>query len=676
MIRNFAAKALFVTVVACFGSAACLAQQTAANTSSSGLKPLTAQQAINTRTIADLHFSPDGSRVAMNVSEPVKGTTRLTHIWMLTVATKELRQFTASQKSEDSPRWSPDGKKLAFLSDRGDQRQIYLLTMDGGEALPLTKGKNGVQSFAWSPDGKQIAYLAPEPKTDAEEQKEKDKDDARVEDKDVHLARVWMLDIDSGKSRQVSNGKWRITEIEWVPDGSRLIAAATNTPESDENTERIYSMAIANGAMTELAAPKGPFGRLRVSHDGQWITFVGSRVDGPSPHDLCIIPATGGGPKNLTGPQIDRPVGAYEWISDKGMWFIEQDGFKSKFALANPMGAGPLEFQTSINPRAFAVTPDGAVAFAGGTATEAEELWFRPAPGPTQSNPNPNARIASSPERISHFNDSWKEFALAKPEFVKYKSFDGQMIEGAVLKPANYQAGTKYPMVVLVHGGPTGAWSDSIESWGQLLVAHGFVVFYPNVRGSTGYGHKFIEANRNDWGGGDFKDVMAGVDYMIAQGVADPDRLGIGGWSYGGYMSEWAITQTTRFKAAVSGAGLANLASEFGTEAGSSYDEWFFGTPYEHLDDFMKSSPVRYLKNAKTPTLILQGDADTTDPIGQSQELYRGLKHYGVEAEMVVYPREPHGLREEKHLVDRLNRIVAWYESHLMPSAKTATAAQ
>jgi len=171
--------------------------------------------------------------------------------------------------------------------------------------------------------------------------------------------------------------------------------------------------------------------------------------------------------------------------------------------------------------------------------------------------------------------------------------------------------------------------------------------------------------NRNDWGGGDFKDVMAGVDYLIAQKIADPQRLGIGGWSYGGYMAEWAITQTNRFKASVSGAGLSNLVSEFGTEFGSSYDQWFFGVPYENLDGFMKSSPVKYLKNVRTPTLILQGEADTTDPLGQSQELYRGLKYYGVEAELVVYPREGHGLREEKHLVDRLKRIIAWYEKHL-----------
>jgi dipeptidyl aminopeptidase/acylaminoacyl peptidase len=217
----------------------------------------------------------------------------------------------------------------------------------------------------------------------------------------------------------------------------------------------------------------------------------------------------------------------------------------------------------------------------------------------------------------------------------------------------------------LIHGGPTGAWESSIESWGQLLVVRGYAVFYPNIRGSVGYGQRFIESNRADWGGADFKDVMAGIDDSIAKGVADPNRLGIGGWSYGGYMSEWAITQTTRFKAAVSGAGMANLISEYGTEEHPSYDEWFWSVPYEKPEGFLNHSPFVFIKNAKTPTLILQGDADTVDPLGQSQELYRGLKRYGVPAELVIYSREPHGLREEKHLVDRLNRMVAWYDKYL-----------
>jgi dipeptidyl aminopeptidase/acylaminoacyl peptidase len=255
------------------------------------------------------------------------------------------------------------------------------------------------------------------------------------------------------------------------------------------------------------------------------------------------------------------------------------------------------------------------------------------------------------------------------PEPVRYRSFNVVEVDAVLLKPRGYRDGARYPLIILVHGGPTGRWSDAFEPWGQLLASRGYAVLYPNIRGSVGYGSDFVEMNRADWGGGDFKDVMAGVDAMIERGIADPARLGIGGWSYGGYMSEWAITQTTRFKAAVAGAGLSDLASEFGTEDSSAYDEWFFGLPYEDPQPFVKSSPITYIKRARTPTLILQGAADVVDPIGQSQQLYRALKRYGVPTELVLYPREGHGFSEEKHLLDRLNRILDWFATYLKPTS-------
>ena len=225
------------------------------------------------------------------------------------------------------------------------------------------------------------------------------------------------------------------------------------------------------------------------------------------------------------------------------------------------------------------------------------------------------------------------------------------------------------PLVVLIHGGPTGRWNDgySFFGWTQLLASHGYAVFCPNIRGSTGYGGSFLVKNRADWGGGDFKDVMAGVDDLIARGIADPDRLGIAGWSYGGYMSAWAITQTPRFKAAVVGAGMSDLASEFGTESlgSAQYDHWFYGSPYDKADGFIKSSPITHLKNAKTPTLILHPASDEIDPIGQAQQLHRGLKHLGVECEFVLYPREGHVPQEEKHLLDINRRLLQWFERHL-----------
>jgi dipeptidyl aminopeptidase/acylaminoacyl peptidase len=636
-------------------------------------KLLTPEGALNLRNISDLQFSPDGNRLAFVVTEPAKGDRRARHIWIYEKRSGAIRQFTHSGKSEFTPRWSPDGKQLAFLSDRDEEQQVYAMRADGGEAAALTKGKRGVRSFAWSPDGKQIAFLAPDTKTEAEEKKEKDKDDAHVADKEVKHARLWLLTLDTGEAKALTDSKWEISEAVWHPSGSSILLNATDHPESDQNTERIFSFRIgdvsnvdrkmvdatsnhkAADSMTQLLAPRGPFGNIRITTDGQKIAFVGCREDGPSPHDLMLVQHGGKGAQNLTGASVDRPVFDYRWSKDGGLLAIVEDGFHTKFVALTAEGALRDVPAIPSNPNAFSVSDSGEVAFAGQTATTPQELWLWDQ--------------KSAPKQISHLNDSWKQFTLSAPEFYKYKSKlpDGLEIEAALLRPLGYDGKSKLPLVALIHGGPTGAWQDSIETWGQLLAARGYAVFYPNIRGSSGYGQKFIEMNRGDWGGGDYRDVMAGVDDLVARGIADPEKLAIGGWSYGGYMSEWAITQTTRFKAAVSGAGLSNLISEYGTEQGPSYDEWFYGVPYEpeKVAGFLNSSPFVHLKNAKTPTLILQGDADPVDPAGQSQELYRGLKRYGVETELVVYPREPHGFHEEKHLLDRLNRILAWYDKHL-----------
>jgi dipeptidyl aminopeptidase/acylaminoacyl peptidase len=614
-------------------------------------KPLTPEIAVTLRSESDLRFSPDGRHVAFVSSEPLQGTERHRHIWVLTIATREVRQFTHSSKSEFSPRWSPEGTGLAFLSNRGEQTQIYFLPSDGGEAFALTEGKRSIHSFEWSPDGKQIAFVASEAKSDAEEKKEKDKDDAHVADKDDKPAGLWLLDVESRKSREIVAPPWQVNDAQWLPTGDQLFVSATDHPESEEETNRIFSVSAADGKMVLLFAPRGPFGGLKASPDGKWLAFHGARVDGPHDPDLYLLSTAGGTPRNLTAESIDRPVGEFVWRPDNDIVALAEVGFHTKlFAIALDGKAQPLE-SLPANARAFDFSDAGDFAFAGDTATSPSEVWLK--------------RRSTPAECVSEFNKSWRSVALVKPEFFTYKSFDGIEIEGSLLVPAAYDGHSKLPLITLIHGGPTGAWSDSIQTWGQMLVARGYAIFYPNIRGSTGYGEKFVQMNRADWGGGDFKDVMAGIDSLIARGIADPDRLGIGGWSYGGYMAEWAITQTTRFKASVSGAGLFDLIAEFETEKGPSYDEWFFGHPYENSDAFRKSSPVNYMRNAKTPTLILQGDEDTTDPPGQSQALYRALKHYGVKAELVTYPREPHGFGEEKHTLDMLNRMLNWYDQNL-----------
>ncbi len=275
------------------------------------------------------------------------------------------------------------------------------------------------------------------------------------------------------------------------------------------------------------------------------------------------------------------------------------------------------------------------------------------------------AGLDKKPAQVSHFNKAFDSIALAQPKFITYKSFDGLKVEAALYKPSNNST-KPLPLVVFIHGGPTGAFRDSYSAWVQLFVQKGYAVFCPNIRGSTGYGWNFLTANRNDWGGNDFKDMMVGVDYLIANENIDSTRMGISGWSYGGYMAEWAITQTSRFKASVSGAGMASLASEFGTEENAAYDHWFWGTPYEHPEGFYAHSPITFIKNAKTPTLIIQGESDATDPIGQSQELYRGLRFYNVPTELVLYPGEPHGFRKIKHNIDFYRRMLGWFDKYVM----------
>jgi dipeptidyl aminopeptidase/acylaminoacyl peptidase len=518
--------------------------------------------------------------------------------------------------------------------------------------MPLTDRKERIEAFRWSPDGGRIALLTAEPKPDAQQQREKDKDDARVAEKGDRRARIWTIELGSHALKQITTAPFRIGQIEFARGGERLIVAASAKPEEDRFNEAIFSVDLNDGRFTPLAAPRGPMGAMALSPDGTLVAYGCARVDGPAPHDLCLQPVAAGAARNLTGATIDRPINQPKWIDNQTLVASVARGFQTSVEIVGRDGSAHRIDGVSGNISAFARTPGGTIAYVSETASAAPELWIKTANAPARA--------------VTVFNEKWTSRPVAAAEFVKYKSADGTEIEAALLQPQALSPKPR-PAVILVHGGPTGRWADNFEAWGQLLVARGYAVLYPNVRGSTGYGHHFLELNRADWGGGDFKDVMAGADWLVARGIADPNRLGIGGWSYGGYMAEWAITQTTRFKAAVSGAGLANLISEYGTEQGPSYDEWFYGVPYEpeKVAGFLNSSPFVHLKNAKTPTLILQGDADLTDPLGQSQELYRGLKRYGVETELVVYPREPHGFREEKHLIDRLNRILAWYDKYL-----------
>ncbi len=616
--------------------------------------PLAPEKVINRRRISDLQLSHDSKRIAMVVTEPVKGTERISNIWVYDLREKDVRKFTTSKKSDRHPRLSPDGKSLAFLSSREGDSQIFILSMSGGEAQAVTESKTSIRSFEWSPDGTKIAFLSADPKTEEEEKKLEAKDDAYVVDRDIKDPRLRILDVSSGEVKPLTRDKLRISEFVWMPNGAQFLLSATDHLRRDLNSNRLYLLTVSDLGVKEIETPAGPFRNLSVSDDGRTLVYLGARTaDGPSAHDLFKRPLSGGKARNLTGSSVDQRIFSYTIRKDGSILFLAVKGFTTVFFTVDGSGRVEELQKFEVHPsRSFAANSK-VLAFVGETATQASELWISLSP--------------KKAEKVTHFNKDWDNVPLIQPEIVRYPSFDGKEIEAALLRPAGYKKGTQVPFVVLVHGGPAGIFSDSFHAWSQLLAARGYAVLLPNIRGSLGYGHDFLISNRYDWGGGDWKDVMAGVDFVIKSGIADPERLGIGGWSYGGYMAAWAVTQTDRFKASVSGAPMTDLASEFGTESNGVNigDTWALGTPYENLDLFIKRSPVTFVKNVKTPTLLLNGMEDPTDPIGQCQQFYRGLRRYNVETEFVAYPRMGHGPREEKHQLDVLNRMINWFEKYL-----------
>jgi dipeptidyl aminopeptidase/acylaminoacyl peptidase len=605
--------------------------------------PMTPAQALSYIRVSDMHFSPKGSELVYVENSYLWDAQP--HIWLMNLVTHDARQLTPATKSERSPQWSPDGKKLAFLSNRAGKTQVYVMDMDGGATTALTERKNGVTSFHWSPDALAVAYLAKDDDSPATDSGPQLADDERS------LSRLWVLDLAAKKDRRLGVSDHRIDEFQWQ-GSSHILIAATDKPRVEEYTDAIYRISTDDGSLSLVSRPPQPFAGLTVSPDGKRFAVRSTSTQGPIARDLFMGTIGQDDLKNVSSP-IGFAVIEARWQDPSSLWVRSIDGFYNRLWRFSSHSS-PASVALNLSVGTFDIAHDGVLAFVGEDFAYLPEIYLRDKQG--------NIR------QVGRVQTAWEGGALAATTLFKTTSFDGRQIEAALVMPTGAKGGHKFPLVLLVHGGPSNNFSAAYSwefAWAQLLAAHGYEVLMVNPRGSNGYSEDFLKANRADWGGGDFKDLMAVLDAVIARGNTDPDRLGIGGWSYGGEMSEWAITQTDRFKAAVVGAGVFDQQAEFETESDPADDEWYFGTPWEHPDVFARNSPATYIGRAHTPTLIFGGEDDTSNPVGQSMGLYRALKHVGVETEMVLFPGEGHSPRKGAYNIDMLTRLLAWYDRHL-----------
>lgn len=599
-----------------------------------GLLPI--EQASSQYKITELSFNKKGTYLACVISRGFATS----HIWLLDVGTLKFQQFTFGGRKESSPKWTPDGKSFAFLSDRNGSKNIFHISVSGAEASPLVAGEFNIRTFNWSPDGSQIAFLrsSSHPKPNPDEPKVADDQHDDLE--------LWVFNTKDESQRQIIENELDIKELQWMSE-TQLLLRASRLPSSESWNDSVFRVDSVSGSIEELVQPNRPFIGPFLSPDNERLAVIAPSKGGPVPHNLFVKSTELDDIKSLTD-SLDRQVNKVVWSGNSDAYISATNDFRNELvsvSLDQSFRTIPLPYSVAD----FDVSSKGDIAFVGSTFLEPPELFIN---------------TSNAIHKVSRVLD-WSSIQLADAEVFQFNSFDETTIEAAKMTPTSKIPEGGYPLVLYVHGGPASNFSATFLPWAQMLCASGYQVLMVNPRGSTGYGEDFVKANRGDWGGADFKDLMCALDNVLERGETNPNRLGIAGWSYGGYMAAWAITQTDRFKAAVSGAGMFDLAAEFGTEDDPAYDEWFWGTPWENPVKFMEHSPYCYIKHAKTPTLILHGEQDTTDPIDQSKALYRALKYYSVPCSLVSYPTEDHSSWKDNNLKDVLSRVINWFDRYL-----------
>ena len=633
-------------------------------------KDWTPELSIKVKSISDLNFS-NNNQIAMVVREALidgKKSEYLSQIWVSHSDNSEPTKFTHYEKSSTHPRFSPDGKFLAFLSSRSEKQQIWVMRTNGGEAWQFTFEKQGVGSFKWSPDGNKIAFLMKNPKTEKEEKDEKEKRDVILVDKNFKYSHLYLktfsTKVDTNKADRITKGEFDITSFNWNPNGRNIVFAQSLEPTFNSRfiSGDISLVNVKSKTVRKLITWGGNDRNPIFTPDGKSILFTsdGEKNEPIGFSDVYKVSSNGGKPKKLAETP-NRSTNIIKCSSNSNYVYVsEANRTKSeiyKISLNNK------EIQPILNLDGRVSSPNisndsETIAFVKQELNKPSEVYL--------------SELSNiSPKQISNFNSNLEFPKFAKTELLQWSSKDGLEIEGLLTYPAKYNKRKKYPLALIIHGGPAGVFSQSFTGnpsiyMIQYFASKGYAVLRANPRGSTGYGKDFRFANFKDWGFGDYEDIMSGVDKVIDMGIADPERLAVMGWSYGGYMTSFVVTRTDRFKAASMGAGLPNLVSMTTTTDIPDYLVAHMGAEFwEDYETYEKHSAIYRINNVKTPTQVIHGSNDLRVPFTQGQEFYVALKRKGVSTEMVVYPRTPHGPREPKLLMDVSPRILAWLDQFI-----------
>ncbi|HSC78503.1 MAG TPA: S9 family peptidase [Candidatus Acidoferrales bacterium] len=626
-------------------------------------------QILKYRNLSAVKVSSDGTRaVFVAAAADVEENAMNSDVWLVDLTSGRTFQLTRAPKRDNAPEWSPDGKRIAFLSDRGKDSKvnIWMISPEGGEAEAATKfDKLSVSSFRWLPDGSGFLFIAADPETSDEEKRKKDKEDVILVEKNYKYNRLYSFKLGDKEPKKLTSENYHVTNFDVSRDGKWVAFTHQPTPRVPDFTNAdVKLLELSSGNIRELVTRPGADAAPRFSPDGQWISFESSfgRDAWHGNSVLWLVKPDGSGLRNLSESFDEEPQDA-EWSAD-GKWIY----------YGAAQGVASRLFRIEVTSGKWeALSDHDRGKFSGDWDLDSKGRFIVT----TFEDPETPEEVyqldlaAKKFDKLTRVNSDFVGVA-PKTEVLRYKSFDGMEIEGLVAKPRDFAAGKRYPLLVIIHGGPAGVFQTTFTPRRGAypifaFTDQGYVVFMPNPRGSGGYGEKFRQANVKDWGYGDYKDIMAGVDELIKQGVADADKMGVMGWSYGGYMTSWVVSQTTRFKAASMGAGLSNLISMYGTTDIPQFSEAYFGAkPWEDSELYLKHSAIRFVNQAKTPTLIQHGQEDRRVPISQGEEFYQALKDVGVPTEMVVYPRQPHGIQEPRLIKDALQRNLNWFNKWLL----------